>query len=262
LLVQTYREDQESPPFQGNYTDMLYSEELDGLILNTGTPVDDMATGGDLWDGLESIDAVGGSEGTGEYEFGSTLNLGGVFDMVLRRHFVARPYLPGDLWDDNTALIDTWTSIDGDLLDDVDAALYVRTTEDDPSGTPTWSDWRVFANAITRGRGFQFKTIATSTNEAQNIIIDELGATLELDQRTEASTTLTSTAGVNSVTFTDAFYQAPSMGITGFDMVTGDFYEVQNVTRTGFEVTFKNSAGTAVSRDFTYTAIGYGREIT
>jgi len=262
LLVQTYREDQESPPFQGNYTDMLYSEELDGLILNTGTPVDDMATGGDLWDGLESIDAVGGSEGSGEYEFGSTLNLGGVFDMVLRRHFVARPYLPGDLWDDNTALIDTWTSIDGDLLDDVDAALYVRTTEDDPSGTPTWSEWRVFANAITRGRGFQFKTIATSTNEAQNIIIDELGATLELDQRTEASTTLTSTAGVNSVTFTDAFYQAPSMGITGFDMATGDFYEVQNVTRTGFEVTFKNSAGNPVSRDFTYTAIGYGREIT
>jgi len=37
---------------------------------------------------------------------------------------------------------------------------------------------------------------------------------------------------------------------------------VQNITRTGFEVTFKNSAGTAVSRDFTYTAIGHGREIT
>jgi hypothetical protein len=32
-------------------------------------------------------------------------------------------------------------------------------------------------------------------------------------------------------------------------------------TRTGFSVTFRDSAGTAVSRQFTYTAIGYGREI-
>jgi len=261
LLVQTFREDQETPPFQGNYTDMIYSEEQDGLILNTGLPVDEMALDGD-WDGLGSIDAIGGSLGTGEYEFGSTLNLGAVYDLNMRRHFVTRPYLPGELWDDQVALIDTWTSIDGDNIDKVNAALYVRTTEDDPSGTPTWGAWSEFSNAINRGRGFQFKTIATSTDADQNIIIDELGCTLELQQRSEASDTLTSTASTYAVTFTNAFYQTPSVGITGFDMATGDFYQVQNVSRTGFEVTFRDSAGTAVSRDFTYTAIGHGREIT
>ena len=261
LLVQTYREDQESPPFQGNYTDMIYSEDQDGLIINTGLPVDEMALDDD-WDALGTLDAIGGSLGSGEYEFGSTLNLGGVYDLNMRRDFVTRPYLPGDLWDDQVALIDTWTSIDGDNIDRVNAVLYVRTTEDDPSGTPTWGDWREFSNAINRGRGFQFKTIATSTDADQNIIIDELGCTVELQQRSEASSTLTSTASTFAVTFTNAFYQAPSVGLTGFDMATADFYEVQNITRTGFEVTFKNSAGTAVSRDFTYTAIGYGREIT
>jgi predicted phage tail protein len=260
LLVQSYREDQETPPFSGNLTNMIYSSEFDGLILNIGTPIDDLATDGDF-DALGSIDAEGGSEGSGEYEFGSTLDLGGTYDMVLRRYFVTRPYLPGELWDDNTALIDTWTSIDGDLLDDVNAVLYVRTTTDNPSGTPTWSAWREFANAITRGRGFQFKTIATSTNAAQNIIIDELGCELELNQRTEASGTVTGTAGTKTVTFTDAFYQTPNIGITGFSMATGDYFEVANTTRTGFEVTFRNSAGTAVSRNFTYTATGYGREI-
>jgi hypothetical protein len=44
-------------------------------------------------------------------------------------------------------------------------------------------------------------------------------------------------------------------------MGTGDYFAIDSVTRTGFQVTFRNSAGTAVSRQFTYTAIGYGREV-
>jgi hypothetical protein len=44
-------------------------------------------------------------------------------------------------------------------------------------------------------------------------------------------------------------------------MGTGDYFTIASVTRAGFEVTFRDSAGGAVSRQFTYTAIGFGREI-
>jgi hypothetical protein len=44
-------------------------------------------------------------------------------------------------------------------------------------------------------------------------------------------------------------------------MGTADYFTIGSVTRTGLQVTFRNSGGTAVSRQFTYTAIGYGREI-
>jgi len=44
-------------------------------------------------------------------------------------------------------------------------------------------------------------------------------------------------------------------------MATGDFFLITAVTRFGFTVEFRNSAGTAVSRQFSYTAVGYGREI-
>jgi hypothetical protein len=260
LLVQSYREDQETPPFSGNLTDMFYSAELDGLVLSTGENVDDMATDGN-WDGLGTIDAVGGVLASGEYEFGSTLDLGGIFDLNMIRYFTTRPYLPGSLWDDKLGEIDNWPEIDEGNLDGVNALLYVRATEDDPSGAPTWGAWREFSNAIARGRGFQFKTVATSSDPAQNIIIDELGCQLELQQRTEQSAVLTSGAGAYTVTFTNAFYQAPSVGVTGFNMATGDYFAIASVTRTGFQVTFRNSAGSAVSRQFTYTAIGYGREI-
>jgi hypothetical protein len=260
LLVQSYREDQETPPFSGNVTNMIYSAELDGLVVTLGVFVDDLATDGN-WDGLGLIDGLSSNLGSGEYEFGSTYDLGGVFDLNLRRYFVTRPFLPGDLWDDQTDLIDTWPTIDGDVLDQVNAALYVRATNDDPGASPTWSDWHEFANAIVRGRAFQFKTIATSFSESQNIIIDELGAQLELQQRTESTGSITSGTSAYAVTFDEAFYQSPAVGITAYNMGTGDYYAVTSQNRTGFTVTFYDSANTVISRDFTYIATGYGREI-
>ena len=266
LLVQTYAEETETPPFNGNYTDMFYVTSLaeaggvGGIMLSSGLAVDAMATDGN-WDGLPSIDSVGGVLSAGEYEFGSTYAFPGIFDANLRRRLVTLPYIPGDFWDDKTGDIDTWDLIDGTGGDRVNAATYVRTTQDDPSGTPVWSAWREFSNAIVRGRGFQFKTQATSTDPTQNILIEELGAAMELQQRTEQSATLTSGAGTYTVTFTNAFYEAPSVGVTGFNMATGDYFAISSVTRAGFQVTFRNSAGSAVSRQFTYTAIGFGRQI-
>jgi len=260
LLVQSYREDQEMPPFSGNVTNMIYSSELDGLILSLGVFVDDLATDGN-WDGLGTIDALSSNLGSGEYEFGSTYDLGGVFDLNMRRYFRSSPYQLGDLWDDQTDLIDTWPTIDGDVLDQVNAALYVRATNDDPGASPTWSDWHEFANAIVRGRAFQFKTIATSFSESQNIIIDELGAELELQQRTESTGSITSGTSAYAVTFDEAFYQSPAVGITAYNMGTGDYYAVTSQSRTGFTVTFYDSSNTVISRDFTYIATGYGREI-
>ena len=260
FVVTTYAEDAESPPFNGNYTNMVYDAGLDGIILLTGITVDELAIDNN-WDGLSLIDSYsgGGVLGTGEYEFGSTFNMGAIFDVNITRRFVTRPFLPDNLWDDKLNNIDNWPFIDDSTLDQVNASLYVRTTTDNPAGTPTWSDWRLFANAIVKARGFQFKVIAESFDSSQNIIIDELGATLELQQRSEQSATLTSPAATYSVTFGNAFYQAPSLGLTAFNMATGDYWAIANVTTMGFDVTFRNSAGTAVARQFTYNAVGYGK---
>jgi hypothetical protein len=44
-------------------------------------------------------------------------------------------------------------------------------------------------------------------------------------------------------------------------MATGDTFTVTSVTRTGFAIVFRDSGGTAVSRNFVYAAVGYGREV-
>jgi hypothetical protein len=169
------------------------------------------------------------------------------------------------LWDDYIAAIDEWDLIDGDVVDRANAAMYVAATDDDPdpAGTPDWGEWREFANATVRGRGFKFKVVATTSEQLHNIAIDTAGVIVELQQRTESSDVITvpsGTTGAVTYSFTDKFYEPPSVGITAYDMAASDVFAITNVTRSGFDLQFTLGGGPA-NRSFTYTAVGYGKEI-
>lgn len=261
LLIQEYRDDDNTPPFNGTKTDMAYNDDELGLVLGYDTLIDSMATDGN-WDGLGQIDYIGGAVSEGSYVFYETLDLGAVYDMDLRAILKTRAYEPGNAWDDRTENIDLWNDIDGDDLGAANCQLYVRTTNDNPSGTPTWGTYQPFVNNTARGRGFQFKMIATSSNPAQNVVVEQLGVTTTFQRRTETQRNLTSGAGSYAVTFPTAFYGTPSVGITAQDMSTGDYFTVSSISRTGFTVTFRNSGGSMVSKTFDYQAVGHGRQIT
>lgn len=261
LIVITYNEDTTTPPFQGNLTNMLYSADQDALILDQGVFIDALATDGDF-DALATIDGVGDIVPEGQYEFGSTLDLGAVYDADMRARFVTSAFLPGDQWDDKMDPIDTWSDIDGGDLDKVNATLYVRSTNNDPTiNDPVYTEWQPMINGTRQGRGFQFKVIATSADVTQNIAISELGATVELAKRQEIGNNIASGAAAYAVTFTNAFYATPSIGISAQNMATGDYYTLSAISRTGFTITFKNAAGTSISRTFDYTAVGYGKQL-
>jgi hypothetical protein len=136
---------------------------------------------------------------------------------------------------------------------------YVRVTDDDPAGTPTWGDWNEYANALVRGRGIQLKVKGTTRTMQVGLVISELGATADLPQRT--ATANSSGSSTYNVTYGSAFYAAPDVTISPSNMATGDFFTLTSVTRTGFTVAFKDSTGAAVTRSFTYTAVGFGREV-
>ena len=261
LLVQEYREEDNSPPFNGTGTNLYYNETEVGLVLSADELIDDMATDNN-WDGLGLIDYIGGAVSEGSYQFYETLDLGAVYDLGMQRILKTRAYEPGNTWDERLELIDLWDDIDGDDLGAANCELYVRATDDNPSGTPTWRAWQPFVNNTNRGRGFQFKVIATSNNPAQNVVIEELGVQTHFERRTEQQRNLTSGAGAYAVTFPKAFYGTPSIGITAQDMSTGDYFTISSVSRTGFTVTFRNTGGSMVSKNFDYQAVGHGRQIT
>ena len=196
-------------------------------------------------------------------EFGLSLNnnnpldLGATYDVNIQRRIASAGYSAITLWDSQSELIDTWETIDGTAVDRVSVAMYVRYTTNNPASSPVWSSWREFSNAIVRGRGFQFKIIAATEDIAQNIQISQLGVLVELQQRVEVSAILTTGTAAYNVTYTKAFYAAPSVLITPYDLLHNEDYTITSVTRTGFTIAFKHGAS-FLARSFTYTAVGFG----
>ena len=263
LVADARREDQDLPPFQGAKTDVFYSDEFDALTIDGDSSFDAIP---DL-DLVSNIDYLGNILTQGEYTFASTLDLGGIYALDLKRYFVTRGFYPTDTIDSRFDLIDSWTDFDGAVVDQVNARLMLRSTDDNPSGTPTWSGWQDFVNGTFRARAFQFKAQLESRNTSQNILIDALGYEATFQRRTDQSTTtIASGAAAKAVTFDYPFYTKggtvfPTIGILAQNMASGDYYEVTSISGTGFTVTFKNSAGTAVDRNFTYSATGYGKQV-
>ncbi|MGA1404561.1 MAG: host specificity protein J, partial [Ilumatobacteraceae bacterium] len=257
------REDQQVPAFQGTKVDVLYSDDFDALALDGDAYLDDIP---DV-DLIPIFDYLGNVLSSGTYFFRDALDLGYPYAVDLKRYFVTRGFYPSDLIDSRLELVDLWSDWDGGVIDQVNAKLYFRSTADDPAGTPTWSSWQEFVNGTFNGRAFEFKTELQSSNASQNILIDQLGYEASLQARTEQSTaTVASGAGTKSVTFVHPFYTAgstifPSVGIAAFNLGSGEYYTITNVTGAGFDITFRDSGGTAVDRNFTWVATGYGKGV-
>jgi len=248
---------------------VVSSEDLDALVLDADGLFDDIPD----FDSLATLDFYGSIEALGTYQFFNTVDLGAVFSLDLRRYFVTTGFFPSDLIDSRTGLVDEWSDWDGGIIDKVNAKLYLRRTPDNPSGTPTWSGWQEFVNGTFLGRGFQFKAELTSSNPAQNILVDELGYDATFQRRQEQSVgAVSSGAGTKTVTFDKAFFTGtaglggtnayrPSIGIVAQDMNSGDYFRVTNATSASFQVTFYNSSNAAVDRNFLWSAVGYGKGV-
>jgi len=81
---------------------------------------------------------------------------------------------PLDNLDDRTSSIDAWEDFDGTDSTSCDARVQERHTDDDTSGTPTWSEWQNIESAEFEARGFDFRVNLTSDDNAFNIKVDTL----------------------------------------------------------------------------------------
>ena len=268
LLVQTRREDLDSPKFQGVKVNTAFDATTNSLNLTGAGQFDAIAD----FDAEGSLDDVGGISPSGTYDFASTLDLGAVFSLDLVRHFKTEGFYPSDLFDSRTANLDTWTDFDGTDANDVDAQLFVRTTQDDPSGSPTYTAFQNFTSGTFKARGFQFRTVLTSNDPAQDIRVFELGYTAKLEKRIDQGTgqTITSSAGVTTVPFTSPFFvgtsalgnlnqHLPTVNVTAQNLASGDFFEISNITASNFQIHFKNNLNASISKQFTFTAVGFGK---
>lgn len=230
-----------------------------GLQLDSALTIDAW-TG--LIDTLPLIDYPGGVGASGVYYFENTLDLGATYPTKFTAKIQTIGLAIGSIIDSRTDELDLWLDIDGNKLDAANAEIFMRTTLDNPSGTPTWSDWKPFFVGEYTARAFQFKVEMTSQDTNNNLGIQTLQVAADMPDRVESVYGQVSGTTTYHVTYNNAFRASPAVGITANAMASGDYYEITNKTAAGFDIIFKNSAGTAVSRTFDVIAKGYGRLIT
>ena len=230
---------------------------------------------------------------TGTYDFTNTLDLGGVFSLNLKRLIQSIGFTVGNVttidelipagtfWDDYAKN----GSFDGEKINDVNAFLSVRTTQNDPSGSPTYTQFNKFANGKFKGRGFQFRLNLESESIAHNISVAQLSVISSFESRVERSykssgtistvplTSSSSSSGLD-VEFANKFFVGtsslggansflPSIGVTIIGAEAGDYFVLSNITGSGFNIKILDSSNNPVNpaKQFTFQAVGYGKGV-
>lgn len=236
--------------FIGNKINVGLDEfnNLPAITLDSVLTIDEMTTEIDSW---PQLSALGGVSNLGTYKFNNSVDLGKVYTSRLTADLQTWGYNPSDVVD-TWGLIDTLESIDGDVIPDVSARIFVRTSDDNI----TFTGWEPLIVGDYSARAFEFKLELTSAG-TNNIAVTQCAVHVDMPDMIQAADDITSGAGTYNVVYPKAFFSSPAIGITAQDMQTGDYYEITNKSGTGFDIVFKDQSGTNISRTFDYIAKGY-----
>jgi hypothetical protein len=195
------------------------------------------------------------SEGT--YLFSSPIDLGKVFTSRVTASITQYAEDSTDLFDIGRgfALFDSATgTFDGDSPAYTNSHLEIALSDDNI----TYSSFRNFVIGDYTARYYKFRLVLNSLDGISTPVITALSVSVDMPDRIFSGNDIVSGTGTKSVTFTLPFYSVNyAVGITAQSMASGDYFLVTNKTVTGFDVAFKNSAGTGISKTFDYMAKGY-----
>jgi hypothetical protein len=151
---------------------------------------------------------------------------------------------------------------DGDpaQFDTTTAKVQVATTDDDPAGTPTWSNWQDFIVGDLAARAIKFRAVLATSSETTAPLVRELTATVDMPDRVEADDDITFT-GTTNISFPTAFKLTPAIGVA-ITLADGDRYVITSKTRSGFTITTYTGASVSTNAaTIDYVAKGYGKEL-
>lgn len=198
-----------------------------------------------------------GVNGSGEYYFDGSVDLGGVYTSRVVGNVVATGSDLSNvmsMWLDLTSV----GSLDSSVAGDWNVVLQIRTTPDDPLGTPTWTAWNNFIIGDYTARAYEFRLLMYSNSQNVTPSVSTLEVSIDMPDRVYGQDDLVCGVGGISVAYTPSFMASPSLGIAAQGLATGDYYSITNKTAAGFDIEFFDAGDTSVSRTFDYVAKGFG----
>ncbi len=245
----------EHPTFAGTKNNVSLSD--DAIILNSS----------ELFDGASGLfdanttrffdSGVANSDflATGNYEFENVIDIGAKHTARITASITQSARNPDDLFDNRSGNFDSGKSnFDGDTPANCDAHLEIATSDDNS----TFTSFQTFVIGNYTARYYKFRLVLTSSDLASTAVVSAVTVTVDMQDRIFSGNDIASGTSTKTVTFTTPFKTTGyAVGITGENMATGDFFTVSNKTVNGFDVLFKNSSGSNISRTFDFIAKGF-----
>lgn len=245
----------ENPDFTGTKTNCVAVDsalELDSIELfdaNTTDNFDDITArnfdGGTVNNNVPSI---------GTYEFANIIDLGSVQTTRLTGNITQTTDDRDRLFDNVAGLFDDQASnFDGDASVNASSHLEIATSTDNT----TYTSFRNFNVGDYSARYFKFRLIMQSLDNSATPVVSALSVDADMQERLVSENDVASGAGTKAITFSPVFISTPAIGVSAQGLATGDFYEITSKSTSGFNITFKNSGGTPISKTFDYIAKGH-----
>lgn len=134
--------------------------------------------------------------------------------------------------------------------------IEIRTTEDDPGGTPTWSGYRLFVpGARYRYRGVQIRLTLTSVWWPAWRFTSMTFRRHRRNLKDEVVVVDSTGSGGKAVTFAEPFTKTPVVSASA-ESATAAHVTVSDVTRTGCNVRVWNSSGSQITGTIHVVAAG------
>ena len=244
----------ESPTFSGVKTNVIVS---DGTLRLDSSELFDSAIGNfddatSFFDsGVTAYDLY--SEGT--YLFSAPIDIGGVYTSRVTASITQTSDNLDDLFDSRTGdFDDAQSNFDGDTPANCNAHIEIALSNDNI----TYTSFRNFVVGDYTARYYKFRVTLRSFDLSSTPVISALSVSIDMPDRIFSGNDITSGTGTYTVTFTLPFYSnSYAVGITAQGMNTGDYFTISNKTVNGFDVAFKNSSNSGVSKVFDYLSKGY-----
>jgi len=245
----------EHPTFSGTKNDVVISD--DAIILDS-SELFDSASG--LFDAettrfFDSGVSNADFKSTGNYEFANVVDIGAKHTVRVTASLTQTARNPDDLFDNRSGDFDSGKSnFDGDAPANSDAHLEIATSDDNV----TFTSFQTFVIGNYTARFLKFRLVLTSSDLASTAVVQEATVTVDMPDRIQSENDIVSGTSTKTVTFASPFKSTNyAVGITMENADTGDFFTVSNKTVDSFDVLFKNSSGTNISRQFDMIAKGF-----
>ena len=192
---------------------------------------------------------------SGNYEFANVVDIGAKHTVRVSASLTQTARNPDDLFDNRSGNFDDAKSnFDGDTPANCDAHLEIATSDDNL----TFTSFQTFVIGNYTARYLKFRLVLTSSDLASTAVVQEATVTVDMPDRIFSEDNISSGTSTKTVTFSTPFKSTSyAVGITAENMATGDFFTVSNKTVNSFDILFKNSSGTNISRTFDFIAKGF-----